>query len=104
MSERKQQLTPDFVLGLRKQMDEGESVQAIADKHGLPYFTVYQIRRGWTYREVGGPVAGRSRGRMTPDKAAKVRYLRSRGATIAQLAKAAKVGKTTIKKALSEDL
>jgi len=104
MSERKQQLVPDLVLQIRAQVEGGEGVQAVADKHGLSYFTVYQIRRGWTYRHVGGPVTGRSRGRMTPDKAERVRELRQKGATIAQLAKAAKVGKTTIKKALAGEI
>lgn len=102
--DRMNQLSPELVLEMRKSMDNGDSVQAVADKHRLPYFTVYQIRRGWTYRHIGGPIAGRQRGRMTPEKAERVRELRAKGATIAQLAKAAKVGKTTIKKALSGEI
>jgi len=89
---------------MREDMAGGMTTQEAADKYEFPYFTVYSIRRGWTYMEAGGPIEKRKRGRMTPEKAEKVRALKAKGATIAQLAKAAKCGKTTIKKALAGDI
>ncbi len=98
---RKRTLTEKQVRHIRQLMADGAGVQEAADEYKLPYFTVYQIRRGWTYPNFGGPIIHRSRGRMTPEKAEKIRRLRERGASIDQLAKAAGVGRTTVKKALA---
>ena len=98
---RKQILTDEQVRDMREAMAGGESIQACADRLKLPYFTVYQIRRGWTYSKIGGPAIERSRGHMTPAKAERIRHLRAKGATIDQLAKAASVGRTTVKKVLA---
>ncbi len=98
---RKQILTDKQVFAMREAMAGGEAIQACADRLKLPYFTVYQIRRGWTYPKIGGPVIERSRGKMTPAKAARIRELRAKGATIDQLANAARVGRTSVKKVLA---
>lgn len=95
-------LTEEQVVALRESMASGESIQDCAERANLPYFTLYQIRRGWTYPKAGGPIAGRTRGRMTPAKAQRILALREKGATIRQLANAAGCGMTTIKKVLRE--
>ncbi|MGW8177879.1 MAG: helix-turn-helix domain-containing protein [bacterium] len=85
----------------RKVVTEKRSVQEVCDEEQLPYFTVYQIVRGWTYPKVGGPTLKRQRYRLTPERAAKMRALKEKGATIDQIAKAAQCGTTTVKKALA---
>lgn len=98
---RKQQLDDEVVREMRRLMSDGLGVQECADKFKLPYFTMYQIRRGWTYPNAGGPIAKRSRGKLTAAKAERIRELREKGATIDQLAQAAGLGRTSIKKALA---
>jgi len=100
MAERRK-LSDEIVLEMRRKMDKGKSVQDVAAEYELPYFMVYAIRRGWTYAGVGGPIVARSRGVLTPAKAKKIRALRAKGATIDQLAQAAGLGRTSIKKALA---
>ena len=97
-----QDMTDERVRKIRHEVvTKGRSVQEVCDEQHLPYFTVYQIVRGWTYPNVGGPVVSRKRYKLTPARAAKMRALKEKGATIQQIADAAGCGTTTVKKALS---
>jgi hypothetical protein len=37
-------------------MANGVDAKIIAAANNLPYFTLYSIKRGWTYKSAGGPV------------------------------------------------
>lgn len=81
------------------------SVEDAAIKYNLPYFTMYQIRRGWTYKDAGGPVLAATvrKKKIGPKLAKRMRFLhKERGATIDQLCAATGYGRTAVKKALAD--
>lgn len=112
---RKHNLKNDEVIEMRNAMadeldDDGNvikaglSIQKVAKLFNVEYFTVYQVRRGLTYRKAGGPILEETSRRppLSADKKRRLRRLRKKGATIQQLCDATGYGRTAIKKALSE--
>jgi DNA-binding NarL/FixJ family response regulator len=99
---RRRRLSADAVVRIRKLLDSGEhTVAEVAELVQLPYFTVYSLRRGYNYREAGGPVTSdRQRALVTPERAAKIRAVRAKGASIERIAQATGLSETTIKRVL----
>lgn len=96
-------LTAEEVLQMREAMAAGKSVRQVAVERGLNYFTVYQVRRGWTYASAGGPVRHeRERASVTPEVIERILALREQGYAIAQIARKAGLGLTSVKRALKE--
>lgn len=95
-----------LVVQMRQEMHEGLSIEEAAEKYDLPYFTVYQIRRGWTYKDAGGPVVDeiKRKHKLSAQKAERLRLLKKKGATIDQLCAASGFGRTAVKKALAGEI
>lgn len=106
---RRRRLTVANVNKMRHEMDADKSplsIEAAAEKYKIPYFTAYQIRRGWTYKAAGGPILEETQRRkpMSAKLAEKLRALKAKGASIDQLMEASGYGRTAVKKALAGEV
>lgn len=106
---RRRRLPPDTVVAIRRLLGEfGDdeitpkyTIVQLAEMFQLPYFTVYSLKRNYNYKDAGGPVEmERKRPLVTPERAAKIRALRAKGASIERLVVASKLSETTIKRIL----
>lgn len=102
MPKRRRLLRSDIVREIRRLAVEEElTVQHLSERYSLPYFTVYSIVRGWTYKKLGGGSVDRKSGKLTPEKVEEIRRLRKEGASIQTLVEKSGCCKTTVRKALS---
>ena len=99
---RRKRLPPDTVKLARKLLSSGEHTTIeVAELLQLPYFTVYSLQRGYIYKDAGGPIKEeRQRTYVSPERRAKVRALRAKGASVLRLATASGLSETTIKRIL----
>lgn len=105
-AKRHRRLRKKQVRKMREAMAREENpmtVDEAAEEWGIPYFTAYQIRRGWSYKDAGGPIQPKAerKGKMPPELAERLRKLAKKGATVDQLVAASKYGHTAVKKALA---
>jgi transposase len=108
---RRKRLKPKQVERIRRMLvpnDEGEpaqyTVSELAELLQLPYFTVYGIHVGWSYKDVAGPIvsAKKLEKKVTPERAERIVKLRARGASIPKLSRATGLSASTIKRILKE--
>lgn len=99
-TKRRRRLGPKRVEKIRELLEESTPT-AVAELLQMPYFQVYCIWKGITYKQAGGPVKRqRFRKKVAPDLAKRIVALSEKGAKVPQLAKAAKLSETTIKRIL----
>lgn len=101
--QRRRRLKAETVVKLRKLMANGHSPADVARHFKLPYFTVYSIRRGYSYKSVGGPIQDDKVHGVPPSprKARKIKELRAKGASLDDLAAASGHGMDMIKRTLA---
>lgn len=97
-------LSKPFIAYLRRAIDTFQyDVKGFALAHEIPYFTVYSAYRGYTYKKANGPVRRHLERPYVAQKTKdKIVALRNKGATYAQLAKAAGLCEPTIKGIIKE--
>lgn len=100
-SKRRKRLPKKKIQRIRELVESGKrTITEVADHYGIPYFTAYSIVRGYSYTRVPGPTVKRQRTFITPERAARIVELHTKGASIKQLALASKFSVSTIKRVL----
>ncbi len=83
--------------------DKGHSVASLAERYEIPYFTLYSIKRGYTYKNAGGPISEAEHPAVPRKRKRKIRKLRKKGASIARLADATGLSESTIRNIVKDD-
>lgn len=90
------------VIAIRERYAAGERATVIAKDYRVTPTCINLIIWGKTWAHVGGPITRYRRPRMTERRAAKIRALRAKGASIGQLCRATGHGPDVIKRVCDE--
>lgn len=97
---RRRRLRPETVEKLRILMDAGKTPGELATRYKLPYFTLYQIKRGWAYKNAPGPIQEEKIKGAYPSQAKmdKIKELHGKGVSMERLAEVAKLPASMIRR------